>query len=169
LPYKPKGANVGFPVTIDGSRDKFYNTENVDFTGTTVNGNVDFEHVSVAGADGGAHDQVVIRAIETQNYLGLVFVCAQPSILPNAVPGQQDILAVRMYQSGQDILDWLSSHPGATSACNIQIKYSVYGNYADFISSLTNGVRISLNPGFGGSVVSDMTLFDPNIVATLGQ
>ena len=59
--------------------------------------------------------------------------------------------------------------PSATTACGIQIKYSIYGNYADYVSSLTYGVRFGFTPGFGGSVVTDLTLFDPNVVPTLGQ
>jgi hypothetical protein len=85
------------------------------------------------------------------------------------VPGTTDVLAVRMYDYGVNILSWLTAHPGAISDCGIQIKYSIYGNYPDYISSLTNGVRFGLNAGQGGSVVVDGTLFDPNVVATLGQ
>ena len=163
LPYLPKGAGVGFPVTIDGSRDKFYNTYNVDFSGATVDGNLDYEYTGVTGADGGTSNILVVRAFETQNYIGLVFPCAQPGAAGT------DVLAVRMYANAADILGWIASHPGAVSACNIQIKYSIYGNYPDYISFLQNGVRLGLNPGFGGAVVSDVTLFDPNVVASLGQ
>ena len=74
-----------------------------------------------------------------------------------------------MYENANDLLGYLATYPGATAACGIEVKYSIYGNYADYISSLQYGVRFGLNPGFGGSVVSDLTLFDPNVVATLGQ
>jgi len=74
-----------------------------------------------------------------------------------------------MYDNAATILDWLAQHPGAQAACGVQLKYSIYGNYPDYVSSLTNGVRFGLNPGFGGSVVSDVTVFDPNVVASLGQ
>jgi hypothetical protein len=166
LPYFPKGANVGFPVTIDGSRDKFYNTNSVDFTGSTLNAVVDYETISVTDPTTNMPtNELVIRAVESQEYLGLVFACAEP----NPVTGNPDVLAVRMYQNAQDILDWIAFHPSSVTDCNVQIKYSIYGNYADFISFLTSGVRFGLNPGFGGSVVSDATLFDPNVLALLGQ
>ncbi len=101
VPYLPKGADVGFPVTIDGSRDKFYNTFNVDLTGTTVDGNVDYEYVPGQGPNGMPVNNLIVRAFETQNYLGYVFVCAEPSVDPAlAAIGGKDLLAVRMYQNG---------------------------------------------------------------------
>jgi hypothetical protein len=173
LPYVPEGSNIGFPVTIDGSRDKFYNTNEIVFTGaenlagTNLEATVDYEYVAVSGADGGTNNILVVRAIESQAYLGLLFVCAEPN--PTTV-GVTDILGVKMYQYGSDILTWIADHPKSIGDCGIEIKYSIYGNYPDYISSLTNGVRFGLNPGSDGfSVVSDGTLFDPNVVATLGQ
>jgi hypothetical protein len=74
-----------------------------------------------------------------------------------------------MYDNADSILNWIAANPSSVADCGIQIKYSIYGNYADFISFLQNGVRFGLNPGFGGAVVSDVTLFDPNVVASLGQ
>ncbi len=168
VPYQPEGANVGFPVTIDGSRDKFYNTYNVDLTGTTVNGNVDYEYINNTSSDGGVVSTLVIRAFETQSYLGLVFACDSGPI--GGDPSQpDDILAVRMYDNSSVLLNWIGENPDAATACGLQIKYSIYGNYADYISFLNSGVRFGLNPGFGGSVISDVTLFDPNVVASLGQ
>jgi hypothetical protein len=172
VPYVTIGAGTGFPVTIDGSRDKFYNTFTFDLTGTTVDGNVDFEYGPAIDptTGSGVANGLIVRAMETQNYLGLIFACAELALDPvQASVGGKDILAVRMYQNGQDILTWLVAHPNAQNDCNIQIKYSPYGNYPDYVSSLTNGVRFGLNPGFGGSVVSDVTVFDPNVVASLGQ
>jgi hypothetical protein len=169
LPYYPQGANIGFPITVDGSRDKFYNTYSVDFTGDSFSGNMDYEYVAVAGAgaDGGVGQNFVVRAFETQNYLGEVFACNEPT--PQGAPGQFDILSVRMYENASDLLNWIANHPNATNDCQIQIKYSIYGNYADYISSLTNGVRFGLNAEYGGACVTDVTLFDPNVVAGLGQ
>ncbi len=161
LPYHPKGANIGFPITLDGSRDKFYNTYSVDFDGDGLQGNVDFEYVGATTADGGVTSNLVIRAVETQQFTGLVFPCFDS--------GSGDLLAVRMYTQAADILSWIASHPASVSNCGVEIKYSPYANFADYISFNLNGVRLGLNAGFGGSVVSDGTLFDPNVVANLGQ
>jgi hypothetical protein len=166
LPYLPAGAYpAGFPVTIDGSRDKWYNTDQITYSGETVDGTLDFENVPTALADGGVQNQWVVRAIESQNYLGLGFFCSQT----NPSTGQPDLLYVRMYDLAANLLGYIEKYPAATTTCDIQIKYSIYGNYADYISSLTNGVRFGLNPGFGGAVVADLTIFDPSIVPTLGQ
>jgi hypothetical protein len=170
LPYLPAGAGVGFPVTIDGSRDKFYNTSQLALSGETFDGVLDFEPVPFPAADGGVQDSNVVRAIESQNYLGLAFACVQTNTdQTSPLYGQPDVLAVRMYENENDLLAYLAKYPGAAAACQIQVKYSIFGNYADYISSLQYGARFGLNAGFGGSVVVDLTLFDPNVVATLGQ
>jgi hypothetical protein len=161
LPYAAKGAGIGFPVTIDGSRDKFVNTYNVDFTGETITASLDYD--LAPNADGSS--SVVPKAIETTDYLGLVFMCAEP----NSATGQPDVLAVRMYKPSQEVLDWFSAHPNGLADCDVTVKYSTYGNYPDYITSRANGVRLGINPGFGGGVVSDVTLFDPNVVAGLGE
>ncbi len=162
VPYLPKGASVGFPVTIDGSRDKFYNTFNFDLTGETISANVDYEWLP----DGAGHQQFVLRAIETTDYLGQVFMCAEPS---PTVAGQIDVLAVRMYEPSQNILDWFTQHPSGLADCDVVYKYSIYGNYPDFITSRQYGIRLGINPGYGGGVVTDVTVFDPNVVASLGN
>ena len=157
IPYLPKGASVGFPVSIDGSRDKFYNTFNLDFTGETVQANVDYDYVDDADPSKG----IIVRAVETQDFLGQVFACADSAT--------GDILSVRMYSPAQDVLDWFAQHPQAFSDCDVVYKYSIYGNYPDYITSRANGIRLAINPGFGGGVISDVTIFDANVVAGLGE
>jgi hypothetical protein len=161
LPYVPKGAGVGFPVTIDGSRDKFVNTYNVDFSGETISASLDYDLSK--NPDGSF--SLVPKAIETTDYLGLVFMCSEP----NATTGQPDLLAVRMYTPSQDVLDWFTAHPTGLTDCDVVYKYSIYGNYPDYITSRANGVRLGINPGYGGGVVTDVTVFDPNVVASLGE
>jgi hypothetical protein len=171
LPYL-NGAGVGFQVTYDGSRDKFYNTQNVDFSGATVSASVDFEYTYTPSTTGGAPTQnTTIRAIETGSYLGLTFPCFVVD------PSQQyyDVLAIRMYDNADTVLNWIAANPSSVADCGIQIKYSIYGNYADYITFGVYpglpiaGARYGLNAGYGGSVIADVTIFDPNIVASLGQ
>ena len=66
-----------------------------------------------------------------------------------------------MYTPVANILDWLESHPGTYSACQMVIRYSPFGNYADYITSLTNGVRLGITQGGGFGRVVDVTLFVP--------
>src|SRR5262249_27840264 len=136
-------------------------TYNIDFTGETITASVDYE--LTPNKDGTS--SLVVRGIETTDYLGLVFMCAEP----NPVTGNIDLLGIRMYTPSQQILDWFTSHPRGLVDCDVIYKYSIYGNYPDFITSRTNGVRVGINPGYGGGVVTDMTVFDSNIVASLGE
>jgi hypothetical protein len=71
-----------------------------------------------------------------------------------------------MYTSAGTVLNWFSAHPGASSSCGMVFRYSPIGNYLDFITSQTNGVRLGINPGAGGGRVVDVVLFDPT---TIGQ
>ena len=163
LPYLA-GEGVGFEITIDGSRDKFYPTQNIDFSGATISASVDFEYVTEKASDGTMSTSTTIRAIETGNYLGLVFPCIEQS---PTVPGTYDILAVRMYDNSDSVISWINAHPGSVSDCGIQIKYSIYGNYADYITFGVypgypiSGTRFGLNAGYGGSVIADVTTLRP--------
>ena len=65
-----------FSFAIDGSRDKFYNTEQVQFTGVenlpgaSLDTVVDFEYVPLAGADGGVtNSPVVLRTDASYTYV----------------------------------------------------------------------------------------------------
>lgn len=160
LNFIPAGASVGFPVTIDGSREKFYNTNQTTITGVSFNGELNWEYVPAGSTN------VVIRAFQSQNYLGQIFMCAEPS---PTVAYQYDILAISMYEPAGTILNWLAAHPKAETDCQIIIQYSIYGNYADYIESNQYGIRLALNASYGGAVVTGATVFDPNVIATLGN
>lgn len=167
LPYLPIGAGVGFPVSIDGTRDKMVNTYNVDFSGVSVSANVDYDYQY---DDTGAVVGTLVKAVETTDYLGLVFACAEPN---SANPGVTDLLAVRMYTPAQEILDWFAAHPKGAADCDLVVRYSLFGNQVDFITTRATGIRFGINPGINagnnaGRVV-DVTVFDPNVVSSLGN
>jgi hypothetical protein len=71
-----------------------------------------------------------------------------------------------MYSSSLDIVSWLARHPGAQTACNIFIRYSPYNNYPDYITSVANGVLLSVNRGAGDgpSRIGDATLFNAGLL-----
>jgi hypothetical protein len=170
--YEPVGSDQGFPVTIDGSRDKWYNANTLNLSGISFSATVNYDFFATTTQDGGVGQGVAIRAFQMGDFLGEVFTCAQPNPNAQSLPATTnptDILGVRMYQNAADILSWLANHPNATGSCGVQIKYSIYGNYPDYISFLNNGVRLGLNAEFGGAVVTDVVLFDPNVVSGLGQ
>jgi hypothetical protein len=174
LPYLPKSASVGFPVTIDtGQRDKFVDTYNLDFSGVNITASLDFDYLY---GDSGEPISIITKAIETQDFLGAVFVCAEPSITPYAVANANtlsiyDVLAVRMFQPTQDILDWFVAHPNGLTDCDVVYKYSPYANYPDYITARAFGIRLGSNPQIGGGAgrITDVTVFDPNVVASLGE
>src|SRR5262249_26163488 len=44
VPWRPKGSGAGFPIAINGSQEKFINTHELDFSGTTISLNVNYEY-----------------------------------------------------------------------------------------------------------------------------
>ena len=165
-PWKPQQEGVGFPVATTGTRDVFVKTAELNFEGQVVTPTFDFLPVSVkpGGDAGGApYTGVSIQAIETQDFLGDVFVCYDAIGAANRVgtgrPG--DVLAAHMYTSAQVILDWIAAHPGSQDACGIVVRYSPYNNYPDFVQSSVNGVRLGIEQGAGLGRVSDATIFVP--------
>jgi hypothetical protein len=153
VPWIPQQPTNGFEIPINGQRTQFVQTASLDFSGVTITTNIDYiaQYDKTGNDTGGA-----IAAIETQDFLGEVFPC---------ISGP-DILRVKMYTPVLDIINWLEQHPGAQSACNIYVKYSPYNNFPDYVTSIKNGVLMSINPGAGGGPgrVADATLFDSSLL-----
>ncbi len=154
VPWLPKQPGVGFPIALSGTLDRFVETYQLDFTGTTLDANVDYDFVidptthlpSSSGA-------IQFLAVETSSFLGQLFLCQDPTT--------GDILGVRMYDPVAGILNWFQDHPGTTDACQIIVRNSPYNNYVDYITSLTAGVRLGITQGGGFGRVVDGTLFVP--------
>ena len=156
IPYIPKGNGAGFPIALNGSQNKFINTHELDFSGTTISLNVNLQYPpNMRTAQDDLTQDPIIRAAETTDFLGEVFVCQ------HAATG--DILRVRMYSSVQTLLKWFTDHPGAKDDCDMVFQYSAYGNYLDFVTSRANGFRLGINPGAGNGRVIDMTVYDPSL------
>ena len=154
VPWAPKQPGIGFPISLTGTIDKFVTTAQMDLSGTTITANIDYDVI----IDPTTHkpnkdNQIQFLAVETTDFLGDVFLCQDPA--------SGDLLRARMYTPVANILSWLEGHPGTYAACGIVIRYSPFGNYADYITSLTNGVRLSVTQGGGFGRIVDVTLFVP--------
>jgi hypothetical protein len=153
VPWLPKQPGVGFPVALDGQRDRFIETYQADFSGSQVTANIDYDFA--LDSTGNPTSQIMFLAVETSDFLGDVFICQDPKT--------KDLLRARMYTSVETLLDWIASHPNAYDDCQIIIHYSPYENYADYINSLQNGVRLSVTQGGGYGRIVDATLYDPTL------
>jgi hypothetical protein len=152
IPWAPKSPTVGFPVALDGTRDKFIESYQLDLGGTQITANIDYDFQY----DPNTHlqlDTIQFNAVETTDFLGDIFICQDPNT--------HELLSARMYTSVSTILAWFANHPGAYQSCQMIIRYSPYGNYADYITSLQNGVRLGITQGGGYGRVVDGTLFTP--------
>jgi hypothetical protein len=155
IPWAPKQPGVGFPIALTGTLDKFVETAQLDFSGTTISANVDYA-LWTNPVD--MKPYVNILAVETTDFLGDVFLCAEPN--PN-IPGVTDLLRARMYTPVKQIVDWLGAHKGSTDDCGIIIRYSPFDNYVDYITATNAGVRLNITQGGGFGRVVDVTLFVP--------
>jgi hypothetical protein len=157
VPWYPQQPTAGFTVPISGTRDKFVQTNTLDFSGVTTTISVDYTYVKVPDPNNPNNlvdsNKIHIVAFETRDFLGDVFVCQDPTT--------GEILQARMYTAAQSILDWLNTHPGAQDACDVVVRYSPYNNYIDYISSRANGVKLNITFGQGFGRVEDVTVFDP--------
>jgi hypothetical protein len=153
VPWAPKQPGIGFPVALTGTRDKFIETYQLDLSGNTISANIDYDVVLDGNGNPVKTGDITLKAVETTDFLGNVFLCKDDV--------SKDLLAVEMYTPVATILEWLAAHPGTYQSCGIIIRYSPYGNYADFITSLTNGVRLGITQGGGFGRVVDVTLFTP--------
>jgi hypothetical protein len=155
VPWAPKQPGIGFPVAVDGTRDFFVETYQLDLTGTTITANIDYDFT----VDTSTHlvtDQINFEAVETTDFLGDLFICQDPTT--------KDLLSVHMYTSVSDVLAWFSEHPGAYAACGMITRYSPYGNYADYITTSNNGVRLGITQGGGYGRVVDGTEWATDLV-----
>ncbi len=171
VPWLPFQEGVGFPVpngATGGSQDVFVQTAQLDFTGQVITPVMDYLPVPSNGNDPNPLNPAVpfgvsIEAWETQDFLGEVFLCydstSDTARTGTGRPG--DILSAHMYSSAATIVDWLSNHPGAQTACQVVVRYSPFNNYPDYITSLAYGVRLGIDQGFGFGRVVDATVFAP--------
>jgi len=183
VPWYPGSPGNGFAVPLSGTTNKTVQTAQIDFSGVFETYTVDFEYYSdpsksecntdadcngalgyhcdtlpnhftsdTHGAGRCTDNTIVIDAIECHDFLGEVFLCQDPQT--------KDLLSATMYSSGYAMLNWISNHPGSQDACALVVRYSPYNNYLDYISSMANGVTVSMTPGGGFGRVDDATLYN---------
>lgn len=154
LPWVPKQPGNGFNIPVDGSRNQFIETSNLDLSGITISAYVYYDcQIDSSTGQCMANGALQFDAVFSTDFLGDVFLCK------DAVAG--DLLTAHMYTSVGDMLAFLASHPNVYSTCGLIIRYSPYDNYADYITSLTNGVQLEVTQGGGYGRIVGATLFVP--------
>ena len=140
-------------------------TAQLDFTGQVITPTLDYFPIRPPATPNPSNPTapygIAIQAWETQDFLGDVFLCEDVVTGANhpGIPG--DILSAHMYSSAETIIQWVSDHPGSQDSCGIIVRYSPYGNFPDYISSLSYGVRLSIEAGAGYGRVVDATAYAP--------
>jgi hypothetical protein len=166
IPWIGSYDGVGFSIPSPGSagatEDKFWQTAQLDFSGILETYLLDV----VPYQDPITHDQdgtLTVDAIEGDDFLGEAFLCQDVGQL--TTPGTGDLLGAHMYDSAASILSWITNHPGSEDNCNIVVRYSIYNNYVDAITSMSAGVQLDINTGGGYGRVVGVIAFDPALSA----
>jgi hypothetical protein len=174
-------------------QDVFVETSQLDFTGQVQTPVIDFKdlccYTAAAAEDSGAPVETCgeiadpagqcgktpdgqpmrhvadVQAIETEDFLGDVFLCVDPISAANRAgtghPG--DVLAAHMYTSVATVIDWIAAHPGAQDTCQIVIRYSPFNNFPDVVQATSSGVRLGIDQSSGYGRVTDVTIFQPSL------
>lgn len=162
VPWIGSYDGVGLNIPVTATLDKFWQTAQVDFTGILMSYRMDV----VPWQDPIDHHQdgtLTVDGIEGDDFLGEVFLCQDVGQL--TTPGTGDLLGAHMYDAASTVLDWITAHPGSEQSCNIIVRYSIYDNYIDYITSLSAGVQLDINQGGGYGRVVGAIVFDPALSA----
>src|SRR5262249_48269833 len=96
-----------------------------------------------------------ILSVESAAFEGELFLCQDPLT--------RDLLHVRQYDSIDEIMDWLSSHPGAQEVCQILVKFNTANQGPVSVTSKTAGVQVFVGQGVGVGRIVDVLVFDPTL------
>jgi len=145
--WRPKSPDNGLRIPINGQRDRFIPSASVDFTGTSISFNLDYEPDE--------NGMMRLTAVQSNDYMGDLFLCRDP------VSGE--LLRVEQYESMAEVIEWIQGHPGSYEACGIIIRYSPYNNYPHMLASTTAGIVLLVNQGSGYGRISSVEIYDPNL------
>lgn len=149
VPWSKKQPGIGFNIAINGQQNKFISCYEADLAGTTLSVNFGYDWVDPKNPNKG----IAPLSAETTDYLGSVFLCMDPN--------DNTMLHAHMYTPVAHLLDWINKHAQAASDCGIIVRYSPYGNYPDYITSVSNGVELGITQGGGFGRVVETDLFAP--------
>jgi hypothetical protein len=161
VPWSPSYDGVGFDIPVNATLDKNIQTQQLDFRGILATYLLDVVPWTdpITNAPDGT---LTVDAIEGDDFLGEGFLCQDIGSYP--VPGSEDLLGAHMYDSAASMLQWIADHPSSEINCGLIVRYTVYDNYVDYITSLTAGVRLSFSTGTSLGRVDAIVAFDPNLV-----
>lgn len=155
--YTARQPGTGFAIPFSPTLEKFITTARLDLSGPTFGLTLDIDDdpapdplskQPVAG-------RTILKAVESRAFLGLVFLCRDPDTA--------EVLAVRSYDTGTSILDWINDHPAASAACDFVVRYSPYNGFLESVTSRQNGVTVGLAPAGGFRRVDSVTLWNPSL------
>jgi hypothetical protein len=156
VPFEPKQPGLGFNIPINGQLEKFISTYHCDLSGRTISMELAWDwSFDPETLEPNKEGYIDLLGFHADDFLGDVFLCHDSAT--------GDLMRARMYTTTDYLLDWLIEHPKANDECEMVIRYSPFGNYPDFISSLKYGVMVGINQGGGKGRVIDAQFWIPGL------
>ncbi|MBI5536228.1 MAG: hypothetical protein HY898_26130 [Deltaproteobacteria bacterium] len=156
VPFEPKQPGIGFNIPVNGQLDRFLSTYHCDLSGRTISLQLAWDWtLDPVTMQPKGDGQIDLMGLHADDFLGDVFLCQDSAT--------GDLLKARMYTTTDYLLDWMIKHPKAVDDCEIIIRYSPFGNYPDYISSLKNGVMMGVNQGGGKGRIIDAQMWIPGL------
>jgi hypothetical protein len=148
--WRAKAPTIGISIPLNGVRDVFRETFEMDFSGSSLTLLVDYLPVKI-----GDETRQKIVGVSSNDYLGDLFLCRDPKT--------GDLLRVEQYESMATILDWIEKHPGSRDACGLMVRYSPYNNYPHLLHSKAASMYVIVKQGSGYGRVSTVVAYDSSI------
>lgn len=148
--WRPLAPGAGFPIPVNGERDRFIPAAAIDFSGQNLSMNLDYNE------DPKDHSFTII-ASEASVFEGEIFLCDDPVT--------HEILHVRQYDSIAEIQDWMSRHTGVQDACDMFIRTtpagsgSALGEPAQLLAKKA-GITATVGQGSGVGRIIDVLVYD---------
>jgi hypothetical protein len=152
--WRQQAPTIGISIPLNGMRDTFHETFEVDFSGSSITLQLDYLNVNLGTKDKPEIKQKIV-GVSSNDYLGDLFLCRDPKT--------GDLLRVEQYESMATILDWIEKHPGAREACGLMVRYSPYNNYPHLLHSKSAAVYVIVKQGSGYGRVSQVVSYDPTL------
>lgn len=146
--WRPLAPGAGFPIPVNGMRDRFVPAAAIDMSGQNLSANLDY-------AEQESDHTLKILAAEAQTFEGEIFLCQDPIT--------HDLLHVKQYDSIADVQAWIDKHPGVQDACDMFIRLSGSGSDPVQVLAKQAGITATVGQGSGVGRIIDILFYDPTL------
>jgi hypothetical protein len=151
--WRPETPGNGIRIPQSEQLDKFIPSATIVMGGSSLT--LDLYYTHPIGPDGQPLKNMQIEAVQSDNYMGNIFLCIDDQT--------GDLLSVEQYESMDVIQDWLDGHPGSRTACDILTRFSAFGEYPLLFAAKNAGVVLDVGAGSGIGRITHIEMYDTTL------